>query len=191
MLSTLPPWPAPLGSGALDATVVVPGSKSLTNRALPLAALAESQTTIRGALRSRDADLMVDALRALGVGVSSSDDGTTLVVTPAPLRGPADIDCGLAGTVMRFVPPLAALADGPVRLDGDAVRGCARWVRCSPGSPAWASASPVTTTPSPAICLSSSTASGPSRAVRSRSTPRRRRSSCRHCCSRRRGSARA
>jgi len=120
VLSTLSSWPAPVAFDALDATVVVPGSKSLTNRALPLAALAESPTTIRGALRSRDADLMIDALRALGVEVSSSDDGTTLVVTPAPLRGPAEIDCGLAGTVMRFVPPLAALADGPVRLDGDA-----------------------------------------------------------------------
>lgn len=61
---------------------------------------------------------MADALRALGVDIV--DDVTDWVVTPAPLRGPADIDCGLAGTVMRFVPPLAALADGEVRFDGDA-----------------------------------------------------------------------
>ncbi len=113
-------WSAPLADGPLDATVVVPGSKSLTNRALPLAALAEEPTTIRGALRSRDSELMIAALRALGVGVTTSVDGTTLDVTPGPLRGPATIDCGLAGTVMRFVPALAALADGPVRLDGDA-----------------------------------------------------------------------
>lgn len=119
MLTTLPTWAAPVAEAPLDATVVVPGSKSLTNRALPLAALADSPTTIRGALRSRDADLMIGALRALGVEVATSEAGTTLVITPAPLRGPATIDCGLAGTVMRFVPPLAALADGPVRLDGD------------------------------------------------------------------------
>lgn len=112
-------WPAPVASGPLDATVVVPGSKSLTNRALPLAALAEEPTVVRGALRSRDADLMVAALRALGTGVETSPDGTTVTVTPRPLRGPAEIDCGLAGTVMRFLPALAALADGPVRLDGD------------------------------------------------------------------------
>ncbi|WP_420112185.1 3-phosphoshikimate 1-carboxyvinyltransferase [Pseudactinotalea sp.] len=118
MLST-DVWPAPTASGPLDATVLVPGSKSLTNRALPLAALAAEPTTIRGALRSRDADLMIAALRALGTEVEVADGGATLQVTPAPLRGPAEIDCGLAGTVMRFVPALAALADGPVRLDGD------------------------------------------------------------------------
>ncbi|MBK5249173.1 MAG: 3-phosphoshikimate 1-carboxyvinyltransferase [Actinomycetales bacterium] len=114
------PWPAPCASAPLGAVVEVPGSKSLTNRALPLAALADAPTTIRGALRSRDTDLMIAALRALGTHIEEDDGGTTLRVRPAPLRGPAQIDCGLAGTVMRFVPPLAALADGPVRLDGDA-----------------------------------------------------------------------
>lgn len=118
MLST-DVWPAPTASAPLDATVLVPGSKSLTNRALPLAALAAEPTTIRGALRSRDADLMIAALRAMGTGIEVADDGATLHITPAPLRGPAEIDCGLAGTVMRFIPALAALADGPVRLDGD------------------------------------------------------------------------
>lgn len=113
------PWPAPRAQHPLDATVVVPGSKSLTNRYLPLAALADGPTRITGALRSRDADLMIGALRALGTQIHSGDDGTELVITPAPLRGPAQIDCGLAGTVMRFIPPLAALADGPVHLDGD------------------------------------------------------------------------
>lgn len=98
--------------------MVVPGSKSLTNRALPLAALALEPTRITGALSSRDADLMVAALRALGTGIEIS--GTTIDVTAAPLHGPATIDCGLAGTVMRFIPPIAALAHGPVRLDGDA-----------------------------------------------------------------------
>lgn len=111
------PWPAPVARDPIDATVTVPGSKSLTNRALPLAALADAPTTVLGALRSRDADLMIAALRALGTGVET--DGTTLRITPGTLRGPAEVDCGLAGTVMRFMPPLAALADGPVRLDGD------------------------------------------------------------------------
>ncbi|QOR72778.1 3-phosphoshikimate 1-carboxyvinyltransferase [Ruania alkalisoli] len=112
-------WPAPVATGPLEAVVAVPGSKSLTNRALPLAALASAPTTIRGALHSRDADLMIGALRSLGAGVEVSDNGTTVRVVPQPLRAGAPIDCGLAGTVMRFVPPLAALADGPVLLDGD------------------------------------------------------------------------
>ncbi|WP_159619593.1 3-phosphoshikimate 1-carboxyvinyltransferase [Ruania rhizosphaerae] len=112
-------WPAPVATRPLEAVVAVPGSKSLTNRALPLAALASAPTTIQGALHSRDAELMIGALRSLGAGVEVSDDGTTVRVTPQPLRAGAPIDCGLAGTVMRFVPPLAALADGPVLLDGD------------------------------------------------------------------------
>jgi 3-phosphoshikimate 1-carboxyvinyltransferase len=110
-------WSAPTASGPIDATVDVPGSKSMTNRALPLAAIAAHQTVIRGALRSRDTDLMVAGLRALGVDVD--DTGADWAVNPAPLRGPADIDCGLAGTVMRFLLAISALADGPVRFDGD------------------------------------------------------------------------
>lgn len=112
-------WPAPLAGGPLDATVEVPGSKSLTNRALVLAALADGPGTLRGALRSRDADLMIGALRALGTGVAEGEDPGTLHVTPGTLRGDVDVDTGLAGTVMRFLPPVAALADGPVRFDGD------------------------------------------------------------------------
>jgi 3-phosphoshikimate 1-carboxyvinyltransferase len=115
-----PTWAAPLADATLDATVEIPGSKSLTNRYLVLAALADGPGVLRGALRSRDTDLMADGLRALGVGVSpASDDPATLAVTPGGLRGSTTIDCGLAGTVMRFLPPLAALADGPVRFDGD------------------------------------------------------------------------
>jgi 3-phosphoshikimate 1-carboxyvinyltransferase len=112
-------WAAPVATRPLDATVDVPGSKSLTNRLLVLAALADAPGTLRGALRSRDADLMIGALRALGAGVEEGDDPSTLRVTPAPLRGDVDVDTGLAGTVMRFLPPVAALADGPVRFDGD------------------------------------------------------------------------
>jgi len=110
-------WPAPIAGRPVDATVELPGSKSITNRALPLAALASTPSTLRGALRSRDTDLMADALRALGTGID--DAGPQWLVTPARLHGPADVDCGLAGTVMRFALALAALADGPVRFDGD------------------------------------------------------------------------
>src|SRR5690606_11936449 len=98
------PWLAPTSAAPLAATVEVPGSKSLTNRFLVLAALADAPSTIRGALRGRDTDLMVGALRALGTTVTEGDRPSTWEVTPGPLRGPAQVDCGLAGTVMRFVP---------------------------------------------------------------------------------------
>ncbi len=110
-------WTAPLADRPLDALVEVPGSKSLTNRYLVLAALADGPGRLRGALRSRDTRLMAEALGALGVRVA--DDGADWVVTPAPVRGSTSVDCGLAGTVMRFLPAVAALADGPVRFDGD------------------------------------------------------------------------
>ncbi|QAY71680.1 3-phosphoshikimate 1-carboxyvinyltransferase [Xylanimonas protaetiae] len=103
----------------MDARVEIPGSKSLTNRLLVLAALAEGPGVLRGALRSRDADLMIGALRSLGVTITEGDAPSTLHVTPGPLTGDVDVDCGLAGTVMRFLPPVAALATGPVRFDGD------------------------------------------------------------------------
>jgi len=114
-------WPAPRAQRALSATVEVPGSKSMTNRALLLAALGERPARIVRPLRARDTDLMARALYALGVGIAdaAADVAADWAVTPAPLHGPAAVDVGLAGTVMRFVPPVAALADGPVRFDGD------------------------------------------------------------------------
>ncbi|MDZ7577266.1 MAG: 3-phosphoshikimate 1-carboxyvinyltransferase [Candidatus Nanopelagicales bacterium] len=111
-------WTAPAAPTQIDAVVSVPGSKSLTNRALVLAALAEGPSTIRGALRSRDTDLMASAIRQLGSSVASTSDDD-LLVAPATLSGNCSIDCGLAGTVMRFVPPMAALASGDVAFDGD------------------------------------------------------------------------
>ncbi len=122
MTATLPPtslplWPAPTATAPLDARVEVPGSKSLTNRYLVLAALADSPGRLRSALLSRDTRLMAAALGQLGVQVTLDDD---VLVTPGPLRGGVRIDCGLAGTVMRFLPAVAALADGPVRFTGDA-----------------------------------------------------------------------
>jgi 3-phosphoshikimate 1-carboxyvinyltransferase len=98
--------------------VQVPGSKSLTNRALVLAAVADGPGVVRGGLLARDTELMVAALRRLGTAVEVS--AGRIDVRPGPLHGPATVDCGLAGTVMRFLPPLAALADGEVRFDGDA-----------------------------------------------------------------------
>ena len=110
-------WPAPFHPSPVTHTREVPGSKSMTNRAYILSALASGPSTITGALRSRDTDLMEAALQAMGTGIRR--DGATIHVTPGPLRS-AEVDCGLAGTVMRFVPPVAAFAEGPVLFDGDA-----------------------------------------------------------------------
>ncbi|TKK88524.1 3-phosphoshikimate 1-carboxyvinyltransferase [Herbidospora galbida] len=117
-----PLWPAPVASGPVVATVALPGSKSVTNRALPLAALADGPGRVRLALRSRDADLMAAGLRTLGAGmtnVGTSASSADWEMTPGPIIGGGHIDCGLAGTVMRFLPPIAALADGEVSFDGD------------------------------------------------------------------------
>ncbi len=111
-------WRAPHATGAVDADVVLPGSKSLTNRYLVLAALANDVSRLRAPLRSRDTLLMADALRTLGASVEDVEDGDWVIV-PGALRGGGQVDCGLAGNVMRFVPPVAGLADGPVRFDGD------------------------------------------------------------------------
>lgn len=114
------PWTAPRATAPLDAVVELPGSKSQTNRALVLAALADGRSFVRRPLRSRDTELMADALRVLGVDVA--DDGEDWVVDgvagPLTPRGTA-VDVGNAGTVARFVPPLAALAVGDVTFDGD------------------------------------------------------------------------
>ena len=116
-------WPAPLATRPLNATVTVPGSKSLSNRYLILAALGNEPVTLVGLLRSRDTDLMMGALEALGVrcDVDTTTDTTVTVTPPSSGRfnGNVDVFCGLAGTVMRFVPGLALLADGPVHFDGD------------------------------------------------------------------------
>ena len=90
--------------------MTLPGSKSLTNRALVLAAIAEGPSVVRRALRSRDTTLMARALSALGSAVDTS--GEDWVVTPGRFGGDAGVDCGLAGTVMRFVPPVAGLSTG-------------------------------------------------------------------------------
>lgn len=112
-------WPAPSPDHPLHAVVQVPGSKSESNRALVLAALSQGPSTIRGILHARDTDLMIDALAALGTVFDVAQDGT-VTVHPGPLHASdGAIDCGLAGTVMRFVPPVAALAPGRTHFTGD------------------------------------------------------------------------
>jgi 3-phosphoshikimate 1-carboxyvinyltransferase len=120
-------WRAPTRSSRIDAIVTLPGSKSLTNRYLVLAALAGGTSRLRRPLRSRDTLLMAAALRSLGASIEdgtfeglSGASATDWIVHPASLRGDASIDCGLAGTVMRFLPPVAALASGSIAFDGDA-----------------------------------------------------------------------
>lgn len=110
-------WPAPLATGPVTGSVALPGSKSITNRAYVLAAQATSRSTLTNTLRSRDTDLMAGALKTLGAHVDFVTH-TTVAVTGGELRGGA-VDCGLAGTVMRFLPPLAAGARGTVDFDGD------------------------------------------------------------------------
>lgn len=117
-------WPAPTAAKPLAHTMQLPGSKSLTNRELVLAALADGPSTLRRPLVSRDTQLMVDALRSLGVTITAeetdSEFGPDWTVTPAEeLLGSTTIACGLAGTVMRFLPAVAALALGPTAFDGD------------------------------------------------------------------------
>lgn len=128
-------WPAPLAPASSEAAgknalVHIPGSKSLTNRYLLLAALADSPSYLRAPLHSRDSALMIEALRQLGAGIelvpTNSPFGPDVKVTPlsfveahsAQSRA-VSIECGLAGTVMRFVPALAALLPGEFAFDGD------------------------------------------------------------------------
>ncbi len=112
-----PPWQAPWATGPVTGTVQVAGSKSVTNRALVLATLSSSTSQLTGALVARDTHLMIAGLRKLGAEVEVH--GVDVKVTPGPLTGYCTIDCGLAGTVMRFLPPVAALVEGEVGFDGD------------------------------------------------------------------------
>ncbi|NCV76496.1 MAG: 3-phosphoshikimate 1-carboxyvinyltransferase [Actinobacteria bacterium] len=117
-------WRAPFrGHTPLHSIITIPGSKSVTNRALILASLAETPSILRKPLRSRDTELMAQGLRSMGVTIVeeiSSNGDEMWKISPAPLFGPASIDVGNAGTVMRFLPPVAALAQGLIHFDGDA-----------------------------------------------------------------------
>ena len=106
----------------INAKVSVPGSKSATNRALILAAISKTPSVLRKPLFSRDTDLMVKGLRSLGCKIVEikTSEGFDYHVTPRQLTGPIQIDVGNAGTVMRFLPPIAAMATGLIYFDGDA-----------------------------------------------------------------------
>lgn len=132
-------WAAPKLRNDLDREVVVPGSKSATARALVVAGLSDGPSTIVGGLDARDTQLMRDGLRALGVRIHASflagapadesfgdsADAAPLasavwrVTPPEQFTSTGDIDCGLAGTVLRFLLPVAAMARGRTYLHGD------------------------------------------------------------------------
>lgn len=116
-------WKAPSATSAVTGSLQIPGSKSLTNRELVLAALAVGPSVIQRPLHSRDSRLMIEALRSLGTTIEEVPGdgafGPDWKITPGELTGSTTIDCGLAGTVMRFMPPVASLALGPTTFDGD------------------------------------------------------------------------
>ena len=113
------PWTAPHRATPLDAQVLVPGSKSLTNRLLVLASLGDAPSVLTGPLASRDTQLMADALSSLGARVERDGPAWTITPSTESVKGDIAVDCGLAGTVMRFTPPLAALTGASVTFDGD------------------------------------------------------------------------
>lgn len=107
--------------GPLDADVRLPGSKSLTNRRLFCAALADGESTLHEVALCDDTDRMLGGLRALGVDASL--DAHARTITLVGCRGflphdEAEIDCAAAGTAMRFLTALCALGRGRYRLDG-------------------------------------------------------------------------
>lgn len=110
-------WSAPVASSGIDAKLSLPGSKSITNRWLVIAALSDQATVLSRPLRARDTELMTAALQALGCGIEWRADA--VAITPTSTWGSADIDCGLAGNVMRFIPAISGLAQGVVHFDGD------------------------------------------------------------------------
>jgi 3-phosphoshikimate 1-carboxyvinyltransferase len=116
---TSPLWDAPHAHGPVLADIRVPGSKSMTNRALLLGSLADGRSALRQPLRSRDTSIMVAALQALGTTIDDTDDELWTVDGRSFVSRPAHVEVGNAGTVLRFVPPLAALADGSISFAGD------------------------------------------------------------------------
>jgi 3-phosphoshikimate 1-carboxyvinyltransferase len=120
-------WAAPAADGPVRARLTLPGSKSMTNRALVLAALADGPGIIEGPLRARDTLLMARALTALGAAVEAGagepagpDAAERWRVIPGQPDGDTRVDVGNAGTVMRFGPPVAALTGVAVEFHGDA-----------------------------------------------------------------------
>src|SRR3984957_16425265 len=116
-------WRAPVAHGPVRATVRLPGSKSISNRALMLAALSDSPSRLRGLLKARDTSLAIAALRVLGNSLEEdgAEDGAGLAVSGGSLAAgqAVSVDVGNAGTVMRFLPAVAALSAASVAFDGD------------------------------------------------------------------------
>jgi 3-phosphoshikimate 1-carboxyvinyltransferase len=126
-------WALPQASAPVRVTVLLPGSKSITNRALILAALAGAPTIITGPLQARDTELMAAAVRALGCSIEgnaaseptadrdhpAANGRPEWLVTPRSSQTEGRVDVGNAGTVLRFVPPAAALAGGDTEFTGD------------------------------------------------------------------------
>lgn len=116
------PFPVPRAAGPVSGSVDLPGSKSYTNRALPIAALASGETIIHGALDSDDTRYMVAALQSLGIEIEADWENATVRVQGCdgtlPARS-ADIFLGNSGTSVRFLTALAALGAGTYRLDGN------------------------------------------------------------------------
>jgi len=112
-------WRAPEARGPVRRTLRLPGSKSISNRALLLAALSDGPSVVRGVLKARDTSLAIAALRVLGCSVEG--EGTDLAISPGSVAPgtPVSVDVGNAGTVMRFLPAVAALSQASVAFDGD------------------------------------------------------------------------
>jgi 3-phosphoshikimate 1-carboxyvinyltransferase len=120
-------WAAPAAAGPVSARIWLPASKSITNRALVLAALSDRPARIANPLRARDTLLAADALRALGTEVADDAGGSPAGSTfgwrvtagEPPAGSRVSVDVGNAGTVMRFLPAVAALTSAQVYFDGD------------------------------------------------------------------------
>ena len=106
-------------SGRIDATVDLPGSKSITNRALVCAALSVDHSTLRGWLDADDTRAMMESLRTMGVAVEPTTDGALTVGPDGPLPSVVSIDARQSGTTSRFLLPVLALDGVPRRIDGD------------------------------------------------------------------------
>jgi 3-phosphoshikimate 1-carboxyvinyltransferase len=112
-------WRAPAAHGPVRATLRLPGSKSISNRALMLAAVSDSPSTLRGLLKARDTSLALAALQVLGCSVDETGPALTVSGGSLAAGSAVSVDVGNAGTVMRFLPAVAALSAASVAFDGD------------------------------------------------------------------------
>ena len=107
--------------GPVQARIRPPGSKSITNRALICAALAQGTSILRGALQSEDTEVMIDSLKRLGIPVVVDNESSTIQVTGFGVNWPnrsAELFIGNSGTSVRFLTAMLAVGNGEYRLDG-------------------------------------------------------------------------